>query len=76
LGKIESAKLVTDRYSGNYRGFAFIEMADRNEGQQAIKEVNGHEIKGRRIKVSESRTRRDKWGYPSRRSDGRDGNRG
>jgi RNA recognition motif-containing protein len=67
-GEVESAKIITDRYSGNPRGFAFVEMTRRNEGQKAIEELNGKEIQGRSLKVTEARARRDKGPHAGSRS--------
>ncbi|MBF0530148.1 MAG: RNA-binding protein, partial [Deltaproteobacteria bacterium] len=39
-GQVESAKIVTDRYSGQSKGFGFVEMANRSEGEQAINALN------------------------------------
>jgi len=59
-GTIESVKIITDRYSGKSKGFAFVEMSGRTEGEQAIQELNDLEVKGRKINVSEARPKRDK----------------
>ena len=57
FGHVESAKIVTDMYTGRSRGFAFVEMASRTEGQSAIEGLNGTNLRGRTIKVSEARPR-------------------
>ena len=62
-GKVESVKIITDRYTGNSRGFGFIEMTDRTGGEQAISELGGKEIYGRKIKVSEAHPKRERDGY-------------
>jgi len=59
-GTIESVKIITDRFSGKSKGFAFVEMSGRTEGEQAIQELNDMEVKGRKINVSEARPKRDK----------------
>jgi RNA recognition motif-containing protein len=59
FGKVESTRIVTDRYSGKSRGFAFVEMANFSEAKQAIGELNGTEFQGRRIKVSEAHPKKD-----------------
>ena len=56
-GEISSVKLVTDRYTGQSKGFGFIEMANNEEAQAAIDGLNGKELMGRNIKVSEARPR-------------------
>ena len=67
FGEVESAKIVTDRNSGRSRGFAFVEMSERNEGEKAINELNGSEIRGRNLKVSEARPKKNNRGYRSNR---------
>ncbi len=54
-GKVESAVVVTDKFSGQSRGFGFVEMADANEAAQAISTLNDTDLKGRRIKIDEAR---------------------
>jgi RNA recognition motif-containing protein len=54
-GNVTSAQVVTDRYSGQSRGFGFVEMATEDEAQQAIAAVNGKTIGGRALVVNESR---------------------
>lgn len=66
FGEVVNAKIITDRYSGNSKGFGFIEMANRNEGQQAVDELNGKEIQGRTIKVSKAHSRRNNPDYRRR----------
>jgi len=56
-GKVESAVVVTDKFSGQSRGFGFVEMADSNEAAKAIEEFNETELKGRAIRVNEARPR-------------------
>ena len=52
FGTVNSVKVITDKYSGQSKGFAFVEMEDDTEGNQAIGELNGIEISGRNIKVN------------------------
>ena len=56
-GEIYSVKLISDKYTGKSKGFAFVKMSNEKEGQVAIKELNGKEIQGRQIKVNEARER-------------------
>lgn len=56
-GQCESARVITDRDSGRSRGFGFVEMTSGEEADRAIEELNGHEISGRAINVSEARER-------------------
>jgi RNA recognition motif-containing protein len=88
FGKVESVKVIKDKYSGQSRGFGFIEIADKAEAQSAVKGLNGKELKGRALSVNEARPRsegrtsgrggggghRGQGGYGSGR-DGRGGGR-
>jgi RNA recognition motif-containing protein len=55
IGKIDNVAVVTDKFSGQSRGFGFVQMADSNEAARAISELDGTELKGRAIKVNEAR---------------------
>lgn len=57
FGRVTSAKIIVDRETGNPRGFAFVEMADQNEGLKAIQAMNGVPLQGRPISVNEARPR-------------------
>jgi cold-inducible RNA-binding protein len=61
IGECIAANIVRDRYSGNSRGFGFVEMASEEEAQEAIKKLNGGELSGRKIIVQEARPRKE---YP------------
>ena len=50
-GTVESATVITDRYSGQSRGFGFVEMATNEEAQKAVSMLNGQRVDGRTIKV-------------------------
>jgi RNA recognition motif-containing protein len=54
-GTCESVAVITDRATGQSRGFAFVEMGSNGEAQRAIQQFDGQEIKGRTIKVNEAR---------------------
>jgi RNA recognition motif-containing protein len=56
-GKVESALVVSDKFSGQSRGFGFVEMAVSNDAARAIEEFNETELKGRNIRVNEARPR-------------------
>jgi len=68
VGEVVSVSLVTDRMTGQSRGFAFVEMADDRAAQQAIGQLDGQQVDGRVIKVSEARP-------PAQRDDRRGGRR-
>jgi len=55
MGTCESARVITDRDTGRSRGFGFVEMASNAEASRAISELNGREVNGRQINVSEAR---------------------
>ena len=56
-GICESVAIITDRATGQSRGFAFVEMGANADAQTAIKELDGRELKGRALKVNEARER-------------------
>lgn len=75
FGKVESVALVTDRFTGQPRGFGFIEMPLISEGRAAIAALNGKNIKEREIVVNTARSNTDNRGggsYGKRKSDGSD----
>jgi len=55
FGQVESANVIKDRFSGESRGFGFVEMPSKNEALAAIAGVNGKDLKGRVIIVNEAR---------------------
>lgn len=68
-GEVSSVKLITDRETGRSRGFAFVEMDDEG-AEKAIRELDGHEMDGRALRVNEARERRPgggQRGAPRRR---------
>ena len=56
-GKVVSAKVVTDRYTGRSRGFGFVEMENEDEANAAVTALNNSELNGRNIIVSEAKPR-------------------
>ena len=61
-GTVESVSLVTDRDTGRPRGFGFVEMGSRAEGEAAISKFNGTEIGGRSLTVNEAKPRENRSG--------------
>jgi cold-inducible RNA-binding protein len=57
FGKVESVNIIKDKYSGQSRGFGFVEMPAKAEGQAAITGLKGKVMQGRTIDVSEARPR-------------------
>ena len=61
-GTVESVSIVTDRDTGRSRGFAFVEMASKAEGEAAISQFNGREVDGRSLTVNEAKPRENRGG--------------
>ncbi|OGD84741.1 hypothetical protein A2165_03180 [Candidatus Curtissbacteria bacterium RBG_13_40_7] len=59
-GKVASLNLITDKFSGQSKGFAFVEFATDAEADEAIKKFNNFELDGRRIVVNEARPQEDR----------------
>ena len=62
FGKVESVNIITDKFSGRPKGFAFVEMPSVSEGQTAITALNGKTLKDRTLTVSAARPRSDDRG--------------
>ncbi|HEQ60346.1 MAG TPA: RNA-binding protein [Firmicutes bacterium] len=60
FGRVDSAKVITDKYSGTSRGFGFVEMPDNSEAQAALDGLNGKDLKGKILIVNEARSRSDR----------------
>ncbi|MBN1272549.1 MAG: RNA-binding protein [Candidatus Aminicenantes bacterium] len=57
FGEVSSVNILKDRMTGRSRGFGFVEMPNQEEAEAAISALNGKDMKGRAIKVSEARPR-------------------
>lgn len=55
VGTVEKAVVVTDKFSGQSRGFGFVEMADEESAEKAVQSLNGTDFKGRTIKIDHAR---------------------
>jgi RNA recognition motif-containing protein len=75
-GTVESASVVEDRDTGRSRGFGFVEMATKEDGEAAIAQFNGKEFGGRNLNVNEARPREDRGGGGGRGGFGGGGGRG
>ena len=76
-GTVESAAVVEDRDTGRSRGFGFVEMATKEEGEKAIEQFNGADMNGRNLNVNEARPREDRGNRGGGRGGfGGGGNRG
>jgi cold-inducible RNA-binding protein len=62
VGQVQSAAVVTDKFSGQSKGFGFVEMASAEEASKAIQQFNDTELKGRNIKVNEAKPRESGFG--------------
>ncbi len=65
FGEVSQASVITDKFSGQSKGFGFVEMANNSEADEAIKALNESSLKGRNIKVNQAKPREDR---PQRRS--------
>ena len=61
-GEVLKVNIITDRDTGQPRGFGFVEMADASQGQAAIEQINGKELGGRTLTVNEARPRAPRGG--------------
>jgi len=59
-GKVLSAKVITDRYTGQGKGFGFVEMSSEDEAKKAMKELNDTTLDGRNIVVKEAKPQEDR----------------
>lgn len=70
FGRVTSAKVIADMYTGKSKGFGFVEMESKQEAQEAINQLNGTELKGRAITVNEARPKTDRGGSGGERRGG------
>jgi RNA recognition motif-containing protein len=59
-GDVSTANIITDKYSGESKGFGFVEMPRQSDAEEAIKALNGSSVKGRSIKVNQARPRNER----------------
>jgi RNA recognition motif-containing protein len=57
FGEVSSANVVTDKFTGQSKGFGFVEMPNKASGEAAIKQLDGTDLNGRNIRVNEARPR-------------------
>ncbi|MGO9056731.1 MAG: RNA recognition motif domain-containing protein [Candidatus Binataceae bacterium] len=69
-GEVQSATVITDKVSGQSKGFGFVEMASAGDAATAIERFNDTELKGRNIKVNEAKPRESSFGGGGNRSGG------
>lgn len=70
VGQVQSATVITDKFSGQSKGFGFVEMASSGDAAQAIERFNETELKGRNIKVNEAKPRESSFGGDRNRGGG------
>jgi RNA recognition motif-containing protein len=68
FGEVTSVSIIKDKYSGQPRGFGFVEMPSMIEGQAAISSLKGKVLKDRTLEVSEARPRSERGSYRDQRS--------
>lgn len=61
-GTVDSARVITDRFTGRSRGFGFVEMSSEEEAQKAIDSLNESDLDGRSLTVNEARPQEDRGG--------------
>jgi cold-inducible RNA-binding protein len=76
VGKVASAAVVSDKFSGQSRGFGFVEMESSGDATKAISEFDGKDLKGRNLRVNEAKPREFGAGGGGRDSRGGGGGRG
>lgn len=62
FGTVESVSIITDRYTGQSKGFGFIELSSKQEADEAVAKMNNAEMDGRTLKVSEARPQAPRGG--------------
>jgi RNA recognition motif-containing protein len=60
FGQVTSATIIKDKFSGESRGFGFVEMPSKDEAQEALNKMNGQDLNGRSVRVSEARPRTER----------------
>jgi len=73
FGTVESVNIITDRYTGQSKGFGFIELATKQEAAEAISKMNSADMNGRTLKVSEAHPQDSRGKGGSGRGSGRGG---
>jgi len=60
FGEVATCNIIKDKFTGESRGFGFVEMPNKDEGEKAIAALNGKDMKGRNLTVNEARPRTDR----------------
>ncbi len=67
FGEVTSTSIIKDQYTGQSKGFGFVEMSDHSKATEAIEKLNGADMEGRNLKVNEARPRNDRSNSGGRR---------
>ncbi len=59
FGEVSSVNIINDQYTGQSKGFGFVEMSNQQEAEEAISNLNDSSVQGRNVKVSQARPRKD-----------------
>ncbi len=62
FGQVTEARVIMDKFSGESKGFGFVEMPSKEEAEKAIEEMNGKDLKGRELNVNVARPKTDRGG--------------
>jgi RNA recognition motif-containing protein len=76
FGEVSSCNIIKDKFTGESRGFGFVEMPNKDEADKAIADMNGKDLKGRNLTVNEARPRTDRPRSGGGFGGGRGGGRG
>jgi RNA recognition motif-containing protein len=75
-GEVSSCNIIKDKFTGESRGFGFVEMPNKEEADKAIADLNGKDLKGRNLTINEARPRTDRPRSGGGFGGGRGGSRG
>ena len=70
FGQVSEVRLIMDKFSGESKGFGFIEMPSKEEAEKAMEEMNGKDLKGRALNVNEAKPKTDHGGRGGRGGSG------
>jgi len=76
FGQVTEVRLIVDKFSGESKGFGFVEMPSKEEAEKAIAELNGKDVKGRAMTVNEAKPKTERGGRGGRGGFGGGGGRG
>jgi RNA recognition motif-containing protein len=76
FGEVSSCNIIKDKFTGDSRGFGFVEMPNKEEADKAVADMNGKDLKGRNLTVNEARPRTDRPRSGGGFGGGRGGGRG